>query len=255
MKLNAKSPSAAGIVAGAAFIASAGHIVSVVSETNPIWFALAYPIGIDGLIYVGIRSLQEKRFLSGTIALLIGAVYSLAFNAHAEGALVMPALMIASSMPVAMFAAFLIEAFGAKDADIEAPAAAPQIITKTVAPALLPIAPFAPKPVAAPKVIAVASPAGRTVFVKADVAKTDAPKTSGRKATWDVEKTVGLIEDGRTDADVLGTVDGLTAKPLQRTKRAVRLLTEDASQTDAEIASTVGQSAAHIARVRAAMKG
>ncbi len=245
-----KSPTAAGIVAGAAFIASAGHIVHVVSETNPVWFALAYPIGIDGLIYVGIRAMQNRRFVSGAIALLIGAVYSLAFNGHAEGAFTMPPLMIASSMPVAMFAAFLIEAIGEPEKEIEAPAAAPQIITKTVAPALLPIVPFAPKPIAPkPTVKAIASPAGRTVFVKDETPKTDGRKTGGRTAGWDVEKAVALIEDGRTNAEVASTV-GTNEKAIQRTRRAMK--TEG---TDAEVATITGLSAAHVARVRAAMKG
>jgi hypothetical protein len=70
-----------------------------------------------------------------------------------------------------------------------------------------------------------------------------------------VEKAVALIEDGRTDADVLATVEDAKPKPLQRTRRAVRLLTEDASRTDVEVGTICGVSAAHIARVRAAMKG
>ena len=61
MKLNIKSEAAAGVVAGASFIASAGHIVSVVNETNALAFALVYPIGIDGLLYVGIRAVQTGR--------------------------------------------------------------------------------------------------------------------------------------------------------------------------------------------------
>lgn len=266
MKLNWKSPSAAGIVAGAAFIASAGHIVSVVDATNHIGFALAYPIGIDGLIYVGIRSLQEKRLFSGALALLIGAVYSLAFNAHAEGALTMPKLMIASSMPVCMFAAFLIEAFGAKTEEIveapaplpvpaAVPAAAPRPITwERPRPNGRPVLPIVPK-VAQPVRVKATVQAPKPVETKDEKPALTSGRTRGRTAAWDVEKTVGLIEDGRTDADVLAAVDGLGLKPLQRTRRAVRLLREDALFTDGTVASIVGQSAAHIARVRAAMKG
>lgn len=239
MKLNLKSPSAAGIVAGAAFIASAGHIVSVVDETNPIWFALAYPIGIDGLIYVGIRAMQTQRFISGGIALLIGAIYSLAFNGHAEGAFTMPALMIASSMPVAMFAAFLIEATGEKTPEpIEEP--------KTVAPTLLPIAPFVPKPV---RVQATVTKTAKAVETKPETkALTDGRKTGGRVASWDVEKAVALLMDGRTNDEVASMV-GTNAKAVQRTRRVLKT-----TGTDAEVGTITGLSAAHVARVRAAMK-
>lgn len=257
MKLNIKSEAAAGIVAGASFIASAGHIVHVVSATNPIGFALVYPVGIDGLLYVGIRAVQTGRRVAGIFAILIGAIYSLAFNAHAEGALTMPKLMIASSMPVCMVVAFVIEGTAKKAADIEP---APQVITKTVAPALLPIVPFAPKPVAAPTVVPVASRHGGTNFVKVDAPKvetkkdekrTDAPKaTGGRVASWDVEKAVRLLADGRTDVEILSLVDGLTAKPWQRTKRAAKLIASGG--TDAEIATTCGVSVAHVARIRKA---
>jgi hypothetical protein len=246
MKLT-KSPTAAGVVTAAAFAASAAHIFSVVAESNSPYVSWVYPIGIDGLIFVGLRAMQTGRKAVGGIALGIGAAYSLMFNAHAEHAFTMPAWLIAAAMPICFFAAVLIETTASKEAEVEE--IAPQIITKTVAPALLPIVPFTPKPVAAPKAprierpvsAAPVSPAGRT--------------SGGRVASWDVEKAVALIEDGRTDVDVLATVDGLTAKPLQRTKRAVRLLAEDASRSDVEVATVVGQSAAHIARVRAAMKG
>lgn len=253
MKLSAKSPSAAAIVAGAAFLASAGHIVSVVKETNHLLFALAYPIGIDGLIYVGIRSMQRGQYGRGAVALLIGAIYSLAFNAHAENALTMPKLMIASAMPVAMFAAFIIEHSGAKAEEIEQAPAAPQIITQTVEvekivtvlPDLLPIVPLAPKPVAKPKPV-------RAIETKKDETRTDAPKPvgAGRVAAWDVEKAVRLLADGRTDVEILSLVDGLTAKPWQRTKRAAKLIASD--QTDAQIATTCGVSVAHVARIRKA---
>lgn len=241
MKLNIKSEAAAGVVAGASFIASAGHIVTVVHETNLLAFSLVYPIGIDGLLYVGIRAVQTGRRFAGILAILVGAFFSLAFNADAEGALIMPRLMIASSMPLCMVVAFVIEGTAKKAAPAAAltvPAPAPAAPVKVPATVQAP-APVAPKPVA-PKPVAKAI---------------EAPKASaGRVASWDVEKAVRLLVDGRTDADVLGTVDGLTAKPLQRTKRAVRLITSDSSTTDEDIATTVGQSVAHIARVRAAMK-
>lgn len=243
------SEAAAGIVAGAAFIASAGHIVHTVNESNPIWFSLVYPVGIDGLLYVGIRALQAKRVWAGMAALLVGAFYSLAFNADAEGALTMPRLLIASSMPIAMFVAFLIEATGHKAKDVEV-REVEKIVT--VYPNLLPIVPPAQKPIRVhaetPKPKPVAKPIERPAITSG---------TPGRKTGWDVEKAVALIADGRTDGDVIATVDGLGAKPLQRTRRVVRLLAEDASRTDETIREIMKAqiSIDHIARVRAAMKG
>lgn len=250
----AKRIDAPAIVAGAAFLASAGHIVSVVDATNPLFFALAYPIGIDGLLYVGIKAMRERRYVVGTIGLLIGAFFSLAFNAHAENALRMDPLLIAASMPVCLLAAFVIEHIGSKAVEIveiEKIVEVEKIVTETVEvekivtvlPDLLPIVPLAPKSKPEPK--------------KTETKK-DAPRTqagAGRVAAWDVEKAVRLHADGRTDEDVLLLVDGLTAKPWQRTKRAIKIITQDASATDESVAGIVGQSAAHVARIRAAMKG
>jgi hypothetical protein len=242
MKLNLRSETAAAIVAGASFIASAGHIVTVVNESNPLPLSLVYPIGIDGLIYVGIRALQSKRPVAGSFALLIGGFYSLAFNAHAEGALTMSRLLIAASMPICMMVAFVIEATGRKAEEI-----APEIrevikeTVKTVYPELLPIVPPAKRPVAA----------ARTPRPKTVTAKADAPKTSGRVAAWDVEKAVRLLADGRTDADILAAVDGLTVKPWQRTKRAVRMINE--GSPIAMIAEKAGVSVTHVQRIKEAM--
>jgi len=232
MKVNVKSEAIAGIVAGAAFIASAGHIMTVVSESNPWWISPVYPIGIDGLIYVGIRSVQSGRRFAGLVALLIGAFYSLAFNLDAEGAVAMDARLIASSMPVCMFASFLIEATG-RTKDVPE-----KVVEKTtrVYPEMLPIVPLAPKP--KPRTVPAPKP------------RTNAG-TRGRAAAWDVEKAVRLLMDGRTDSDVLEMVDGLTAKPWQRTKRAVRLIQD--GRTDAEVASTSGVSVLHAGRVRDAI--
>ncbi len=267
MKLS-KFIDAPAIVAGAAFLASAGHIVSVVDETNHLIFALAYPIGIDGLLYVGMKAMKEKRFGVGTLALVIGTFFSLAFNFHAEGAVVVPRIIIAASMPVCLLAAFVIEHIGRKDAEpVEIPAAvpvtAPAAPVAIPAPAIrwvaagarwtLPIIPLsAPAPIRAKASVArkprtVAAPAARPAIE-------DGSTKAGRAAAWDVEKAVRLLADGRTNEDVAEAV-GTNAKAIQRTKRATVLITGDASLTDEQVSEMMNRdvSAAHVARVRAAM--
>lgn len=265
MKLNLKSETAAGIVAGAAFIASAGHIVSVVDETNPILFALAYPIGIDGLIFVGIRSIQSRRPWAGALALLIGTIYSLAFNGHAEKAFEMHSMMIASSMPICMFAAFIIEATAKTAEEIAvltpAPIAAPVPVPVVQAPPVsrwigagarytLPIVPLsAPAPI---KVRATVSrPAAKAVAGRTDVPAIEA---AGRIAAWDVEKAVRLIADGRTNEEIASTV-GTNAKAVQRTKRAIKIMQADASLADADVSEMMNRDVApaHVGRIRAAL--
>lgn len=248
MKLNLRSETAAGIVAGASFIASAGHIIKVVDETNPIALALVYPVGIDGLIFVGIRALQTKRPVAGIFAILLGGFYSLAFNAHAEGAISMSKLLIAASMPVCMVAAFVIEATGRKAEEIpaeihevvkEVPV---EVVRETIvyrAPELLPIVPAARQTVKTPSRTRTVTPAPRTNV------------SGGRTAAWDVEKAVRLLADGRTDADILAAVDGLGSKPLQRTKRAMRMISEGA--TASLVADTCGVSMTHVQRIKEAM--
>lgn len=268
MKFNIKSEAAAGIVAGASFIASAGHIVTVVDETNHIAFALVYPIGIDGLLYVGIRAVQTGRKFAGILAILVGALFSLAFNADAENALTMPRLLIASSMPVCMVVAFVIEGTAKKAETIEkiVPATVPtqtefdrmneRVETRLRAEHVLAIETMKSEFEQKFSALQNAEPVRVRATVEAPKAKaiTSTP-SAGRVASWDVEKTVGLIEDGRTDADVLAVVDGLTAKPLQRTKRVVKILSTDASIADEDVKAIVKDlSLAHIARVRAAMK-
>ncbi len=269
MKLNLRSETAAAVVAGASFIASAGHIVKVVAETNALLLALVYPVGIDGLIYVGIRALQSGRRVAGTFALLIGGFYSLAFNAHAEGALHMPKLLIAASMPVCMMVAFVIEATGRKAEPVEEPAApaAPietewdrmqeRVEMRLRAEHALHVeemkAEFAAKfealrPVeAAPVSAAVVAPASRPAI-------TDGRKAGGRVETRDVEQAVEIMrdEDGRTNEEIASIV-GTNAKAVQRPRRAYVLITTT-DKTDEEINEDMKNSisVAHIARVRAA---
>jgi hypothetical protein len=265
MKLNLKSETAAAIVSGASFIASAGHIVKVVDETNPLFLSLVYPIGIDGLIYVGIRALQAGRVFAGMAAIAMGGFYSLAFNAHAEQAFHMSRLLVAASMPACMMVAMAIEATGRKAKKIEVPVPAPIATPAPVAvPAIavqtrsitwvgagarytLPIVSAkAPAPVRVKATVPAAPAAPRAKAITATAS------TRGRVATWDVEKAVRLITDGRTNAEVAETV-GTNEKAVQRTRRSVRMVQQDASTPDELIAETVGLSVAHVARVRAAM--
>lgn len=243
-----KTPTAAGIVTAAAFAASAAHIVKVVDATNPIGVALAYPIGIDGLIFVGIRAMQTGRKGVGAVALFIGAAYSLLFNAHAEGALTMHPMLIAASMPVAFFAAVLIETTAKPAVEAEPEVrVVEKIVEKVVPPALLPIAPLAPK--AAPK-----APTYRRPVSAAPVSPAAGRTGAGRIATWDVEKAVEIIkdEDGRTNEEIAAVV-GTNAKAVQRTRRAyVLITTTDKTDEEINVEMKNSVSVAHIARVRAA---
>ena len=246
-----KHPTAAGVVTLASFVASATHIFTVVAESNTEWVAWVYPIGIDGLLYVGIRAMQTGRKAIGALALIVGAFYSLLFNADAENAIKMDALLIAASMPTCVIVSIIIETTAKKSGEIAPAREVERVVEKVVPPPLLPIVPFASRPVHVASTI-------RTTPKAPRIDRTDArPAIEGRTtrvASWDVEKAVRLLADGRTDEDVLAAVDGLGAKPWQRTKRAVRLLAEIPFPTDEEVSGKVGQSAAHVARVRAAME-
>lgn len=259
----------AAIVAGAAFLASAGHIVSVVRETDHLIFALAYPIGIDGLIYVGIKAMTDRRFGSGLLALVIGTFFSLAFNFDATGAVDVHPLVIAASMPVCLLAAVVIEHFG-KKAEEPAPAAAPIAVPAAPIPAPLP----APKPIAwvaagarwtlpivplaAPAPIKVRATVNRVRPVSAPPARPaieDGSTTGGRAAKWDVETAVRLLGTDASNASIASEV-GTNEKAIQRTRRAFVLIAGDASLTDADVADMMNKavSPAHVGRVRAAMK-
>ena len=260
-----KTPTAASVVTAASFVASAAHIVKVVDDTNWIGFAVVYPIGIDGLIYVGIRAMQTGRKVVGALALLIGAAYSLAFNAHAEGAIVMSSLMIAASMPVCMFAAMLIETTANMAKVVEdAPAPAEPVLTvsprayvpttsvpRAAGRTSLPIIPVRPSITPAP-----VRPSVRATVVRpsSELVTVDASTTTprARLAAWDVEKAVALYRDGRTDSEVQSIVP-VGAKPWQRTKRVIKLI-EAGSYSVAEVAALAKVSELHVARVGKALE-
>jgi hypothetical protein len=267
----AKKFDAPAAAAGAAFLASAGHIVSVVSETNPLIFALAYPIGIDGLLYVGMKALKERRIWVGLFALLIGTFFSLAFNFHAENAVEVPRIVIAASMPICLLAAFVIEHIGRKTIEIPAPAAAPVLIPAAAPVALpsvrwvaagarwtLPIVPLsAPAPAPIKVRASVRRPAAKPIEGRTDAPALTDGRTDGRTvrpAAWDVEKAVRLIADGRTNEDVAAAA-GTNTKAIQRTKRAIKIMDADATLTDEQVSEMVNRdvSAAHVGRIRAAL--
>lgn len=225
----------AGGVAVSAFAASAQHIFHVTQAAgNPDVVAALHPAGIDGLIYIGIRAMQHGNKKAGGFAVAYGAAYSLAFNAASYGGFVMPVWALAACMPLAMFFAFLIVHGGHKVVPVTE--TVERIVEVVKAPALLPIIPFQPTvaPVRIPS-LPKAVAASRT-----------------RSASWDVEKVVALILDGKEDAEITSAVE-LGAKTLQRTRRVVKLLQADMTPEDIKAEINPPMSLAHITRIRAAM--
>lgn len=223
------------MVTAAAFTASAAHIVSVVNETNPLLVAFAYPLGIDGLIYVGIDAMQKGRKAVGALALFIGSAYSLLFNADAENAIHMDPMLIAASMPVCLFASFLIAYSGKKTASevveriVEKVVEIPVERIVTAYPTLLPIAPPAAKP--APRKT-VAAPKPRPA-----ISSRPETKTAGRSISWDVAEAVRLMDEGKTN-DEVGSKVGTAPKQIQRARRVLGFV-RSSDMTDAEIRETI----------------
>lgn len=242
-----KDEAVAGTVAGAAFVASAEHIVRVVATAGSSqWTALVYPVGIDGLIYVGISAMQRGKRGAGFVAITIGAAYSLAFNGQALGAFHMPRWLIAASMPVCMLAAFLIVHAGRKHSEPAGPVAVPEPAPAVVA---------APVPVQRePETVPDADVA---IVREAEhiVRDADARTRTVRRTAWDVDEAVRLIVSSpdATDADVAAKV-GASAKSVQRTRRIVARIADGLA--DAEIVAAMGAgnaSAGFVAKVREAM--
>lgn len=251
-----KSEYVPGMVTAAAFTASAAHIVSVVDQTNPLLVAFAYPLGIDGLIYVGIDAMQKGRKAVGTVALLVGSLYSLLFNADAENALTMHPLLIAASMPVCLFASFLIAYTGRKPVEpevriveVEKVVEVPVEVRVEVPvekivreyPTLLPIAPPAKK----------AAPRRPRPTPKATSSEVET-KTAGRSIGWDIAEAVRLMDEGKTN-DEVGSKVGVASKQIQRSRRVLGFV-RSSDMTDAEIRETIGNqlSIATIAAIRKA---
>jgi uncharacterized protein YerC len=225
----------AGGVALSAFAASAQHIFHVTAAAgNPDVVAALHPAGIDGLIYIGIRAMQQGNKKAGGLAIAYGAGYSLAFNAASYGGFVMPVWALAACMPLAMFLAFLIVHGGHKV--VQAAVETVEVIREVqVLPQLLPIVPLAPKAQAPALPVAVA-------------------KSRTRAAGWDVEKAVAMIVDGKSDQEIMEVVEGIgNVKTLQRNRRVVKLLQAGMTPEDIKAEVTPPMSLAHITRVQAAM--
>lgn len=98
----------AGGVAGAAFVCSATHIYGVaVDSGNPWYVAAVHPLGLDGLVYIGMRAVANGRKV-GWLATAYGVGMSLAFNAVSYAAVAMPTWVIAMSMPIALILGVLV---------------------------------------------------------------------------------------------------------------------------------------------------
>lgn len=231
MKMN-RDALVAGGVAGAAFIASAQHIWHVtVDAGNPGLIAALHPAAIDGLIYIGIRAVQRGQRRSGTFALFYGAAYSLAFNAASYGGFRMHWIALAACLPIALVAAVLI-VHGS-----HAPVAAePEVVR--VARELLPIVPLVHA--VTPRPSAVRVPRQRAVH----------PVSGGPAIGWDLDKVVDMLQRGEADAAIM-SASGVSAKGLQRARRAVRAVA--GGQTDVDIIKG-DLTAAFVAKVRKAME-
>lgn len=223
----------AGGVALSAFAASAQHIFHVTQAAgNPDVVAALHPAGIDGLIYIGIRAMQQGNRWAGGLAIAYGAGYSLAFNAASYGGFRMPVWALAACMPLAMFLAFLIVHGGHKA--VQAAVETVEVIREVqVLPQLLPIVPLVPR-------------------VQAPALPAAVAKASTRQASWDVEKVVAMIVDGKETAEIQAVVDVHT-KTLQRTRRVVKLIQSGVSTEDiiSEVKPPISR--AGVERIRAAM--
>ena len=218
----------AGGVACAAFISSAQHIVEVVlSHGVPMAVAAVHPLGLDGLIYVGIRAMQQGNKRSGFAAIAYGAAYSLLFNMDSYSkSFDMPPILLAASMPLAMLFAFL-------------------IVHSSHAPEVRYVEVPGPERIVVREIEAPKRPPVRV--------HRDEPSTStGRVAGWDVEKAVRLMDEGRTNEEIASTLGNVGPKPIQRTRRAVTMI-KGGTQDDVLIGKECGLSAAHVARVRKAV--
>lgn len=99
----------AGGVAASAFACSAMHIYSVALDAGNPWpIAVVHPLGLDGLIYIGIRAVQRGRRVTGWLGTAYGVVMSLAFNAASYAHVPLPTWVMALAMPAALVLAVLV---------------------------------------------------------------------------------------------------------------------------------------------------
>jgi hypothetical protein len=106
----------AGGVAGAAFACSATHIFSVaLASGNPAFIAGVHPIGLDGLIYIGMRAVSNGRRWQGWLATIYGVAMSLTFNVVSYAHVSMPPAVMAMAMPLALVLGVLVIGHGHED--------------------------------------------------------------------------------------------------------------------------------------------
>lgn len=271
----------AGGVALAAFLSSAQHIYAVCALAgNPGLVAAIHPLGIDGLVYIGIRAMQRGNKGAGASAIAYGALYSLAFNAASYGAFPMPTWALAACMPLAMVFAFLIVHGGhgkivepieeearvvevirtverIVEVDVEVPVEVIRTVEKIVE---VDVPTYVPVPSRTRPAPASPSNPGQSVpSLDVDVKPRTRPRDvdvdatrAGRTAAWDVEKAVALLDEGRTHQEI-GDAVGISFKPIQRTARALRLIRTNPDWTDGQVGDASGVSASHVARIRAAV--
>lgn len=111
----------AGGVAASAFACSAMHIYSVALDAgNPMPIAIVHPLGLDGLIYIGIRAVQRGHRVTGWMGTIYGVGMSLAFNAASYADTDLPTWVMALAMPAALVLAVLV-VHGSADEPVPAP--------------------------------------------------------------------------------------------------------------------------------------
>lgn len=209
----------AGSVAVMAFAASASHIITVATEAGnwpPI--SVAHALGIDGLIYIGIRAMQRGAKAAGLMAMVYGAAISLIFNAASYGAFSMPKIVIAFTMPVAMLLAFLVvhsghgEDNGTEDKS-EDKATRTHVrldVQRESVPLSRPAAVPMSRPATVPAVLTeVVQPAARKEITRAPINK------------WDVAHATRMIEAGTMNNEEIGAVVGTSAKTIQRLRKKI----------------------------------
>jgi hypothetical protein len=95
-------------VTTAAAAISARHIYAVAYEaSNPWWSALLHAVALDGLIYIGVYAMQDRRWYRGGIALSYGMIVSALFNADSYQAMQLDPLFLAFCIPLAVLIGFL----------------------------------------------------------------------------------------------------------------------------------------------------
>lgn len=227
MKLN-RDMAVAGLVAGCAFAASAQHIYSVAyAAGNPPFIAAIHAVGIDGLIYVGIRATQDGKRTAGFSAIVYGAVISLTFNAASYKHVALPWWMIGATMPIAMLLAFAVVHGGHKPADGQAEESRTRVDIgvrvqheshSVQAPPVQAVTVQAPPVVQRPAVVI---PEPARVVQPSRPAITSS--TRRPRVAWDVERATELINSGAgSDMEIARIVIGDHAGEADR-KRVQRL--------------------------------